>query len=299
MKILHFSPVKKQSEIVRLHLRSLIDLKTDDEISITFSFFDDNTDEKSSDYLKEFISSNKNSFLFSAKQIELDESENFEKRWEESLYSRITIIKDFVIDYFVNSDYDYLFLTDSDLIVHPDTLGCLLKQKKDFCAQIFWTKFDGSTIYSPNGWYDKHRGFDKTELLEFKKPNTYKVDYTGACTLLTRKILEDKVSFEKISNVSFLGEDKHFCIRAAVHDYNIYLNTEYPAFHLYNVNLLKQGENFIESGYDLGYLDSWLNKDWEKEIEKLEEVTKVTKADKYIRLLKNKIKKTVNLFIKS
>lgn len=287
-RILHFSPVKKENEIVNLHLKSLGDLNISD-IDITFTFFDDNTDKLSSLLIKKFIESNKNAILFNNEQILIDENLNIQKdRWTPDLYNRITLIKNYAISYFLNGNYDYLFLTDSDLILHPETLKTLLKQDKHFCAEIFWTKFKGSPTYSPNAWYSSNIGFSLEDLLQFKKKGTYKVDFTGACTLLSRTILKENVTFKKIPNVNYLGEDKHFCIRASVNGYEIYVNTEYPAFHLYELELLKDGIAFVESGYDLLYLNKWLDSNWENDILKWIQPKKKSLIKKIISFLKRK-----------
>lgn len=290
MKILHFSPVKKENEIVKLHLQSLNDIYNSNQYTITFSFFDDNIDEKSSVLLNDFVKNNHNSFFFTKDQIQIKNSEQSKERWEKSLYERITMIKDYVIDYFVNSDYDYLFLTDSDLIIHPKTIENLISQNKDFCSEIFWTHFDKGITYTPNCWYSKPFGFNQSDLIKFSQKGTYEVDFTGACTLLTKNILKQGVRFEKISNVSFLGEDKHFCIRAAVLDFKIYINTDSPAFHLYNLDLLSQGENFIKNGYSLEYLNNWLDDKWKKDILKIGVKTKVS----WLKRIKNAVKILMN-----
>ena len=286
-RILHFSPVKKENQIVNLHLKSLGNLNVSD-IDITFAFFDDNIDKLSSLLIENFINSNENSILFKDDDFLIDKNTKIQKeRWTQDLYNRITLIKNYVISYFLKGNYDYLFLTDSDLILHPETLKTLLRQDKHFCAEIFWTKFKGSPTYSPNAWYSNNIGFSLEDLLLFKNKGTYKVDFTGACTLLSRQILNNGVTFKKIPNVIYLGEDKHFCIRASVLDYEIYVNTEYPAFHLYENNLLKDGIAFMESGYNLQYLDKWLDSEWENAILK------------WIKPKKKSITKKIILFLKS
>jgi hypothetical protein len=57
---------------------------------------------------------------------------------------------------------------------------------------------------------------------------------TGACTLIKRKVLEAGVNWNPVNNVSFSKwEDRAFCIRAAVHGFEIWLDSHYPARHLY------------------------------------------------------------------
>ena len=265
IKILHFSPVKKPPEILKLHLESLENLNKD-EFDLTFSFFDDNENPESSELLHKFISSNKNSILFNFDFLNFLTYKG-SNRWAPELYSRITVIKNRVIESFLNGNYDMLFLTDSDLILHPQTLNNLILKKKDFCSTIFWTHFEGTPTYTPNAWFSKPKGFDPLDLKKFKEDGTYPVDFTGACTLLSRKILQDGVSFTKIPNLHYLGEDKHFCIRAAVMGYQAFVDTKYPAFHVYSLSNVKLGKKILRNHFNYSFLIDWLDSSWEKKIE--------------------------------
>jgi hypothetical protein len=266
-KILHFSPVRKPAKIVKLHCISLNALKLND-FDFTYSFFDDNIDLCSSEILREFKNCNENTLIFKDKDLKLISDYRGKKRWTIELYDRITTIKDFIIEYFVLSEYDYLFLSDSDLLIHPETIINLYSHKKKFISEVFWTNFEGRPTYFPNAWYSGNNGFkNKDQLIEIRDKSIIEVDYTGACTLLSREILESNVRFKKIPNLSnnFLGEDKHFCIRAHVNNYKIFLNTESPAFHIYNNSLIDKGQLFIESGFDNKFLyKDWLDDTWEK-----------------------------------
>ncbi len=288
-KILLFSPVRKPNEIVKLHLHSLLDLEIAD-FEFTFSFFDDNLDPQSTVILNEFVSKQNKALLLNAIfDIEPDTKKRKE-RWEEDLYDRITLIKDSAIRYFLNQDYDYLFFVDADLVLHPKTIINLFQAKKDFVAEIFWTHFSYAASYMPNCW-DKE-GNSLERMMTYIIPGTYEVGFTGACTLLTRKILESGVRFQPIKNMTWLGEDKHFCTRAAVMDFDIFVNTESPAFHIYSTTLVSQAKEFIDSGYSLAYLQVWLDDVW---VEKIKMWQKLTT---YKKPLSEKIKKYIKRWIK-
>lgn len=267
-KILHFSPVKKESEILKLHLNSLENLEKSG-FQITYSFYDDNTDEVSSQLLKDFKLQNENTIIWNF-DIKRD-NENSNERWYNEAYDRITLIKDAAISEFVKSDYDFLFLTDADLILHPKTVANLFEQNKDFISMIFWTKFEGVKSYFPNAWMNTNSWFYNVEdFLNLKLKKIVPVDFTGACTLLSKKITFEGVRFESIPQLknSYKGEDKFFCIRAGVLGYQPYVSTHYPAFHLYNLNLVDAGNKWINDKYSYYYLyEEWLNDSWKKEID--------------------------------
>ncbi len=62
-------------------------------------------------------------------------------------------MKDVIINYAKENQYDYLFLIDSDLMLHPNTLKQLVNQDKEIISEIFWTKWP---IPLPQVWlYDE------------------------------------------------------------------------------------------------------------------------------------------------
>lgn len=50
---------------------------------------------------------------------------------------------------------------------------------------------------------------------KLREPGVYEVGGLGACTLISQNALQQEVNFSKIPNLTFGGEDRHFCIRAA------------------------------------------------------------------------------------
>jgi len=122
--------------------------------------------------------------------------------------------------------YDYLFSVDTDLILHQDTLTELLLTGKDIVSELFWT----------NGWcnawqYDQASGMDP----HWVKPGLYQVGMTGACILISRRVLEAGVDYSPIPNIrkALWGEDRHFCIRAACAGFTIWTDSHCPPEHLY------------------------------------------------------------------
>lgn len=78
----------------------------------------------------------------------------------------------------------------------------------------------------------------------FRAPGIYKVGGIGGCNLISRKVIEAGVNYNPIPNISWTNwEDRAFCTRAAVHGFDIYLDTCYPATHLYDEESLKKYES--------------------------------------------------------
>ncbi len=131
--------------------------------------------------------------------------------------------------------YDYLFFVDTDLVLHPDTLTELLLTGKDIVSELFWTNS------WCNAWqYDQSSGMDP----KWVRPGLYQVGMTGACMLVSRKVLDAGVDYTPIPNIrkALWGEDRHFCIRAACNGFTLWTDSHCPPEHLYTE---KAYQNYI------------------------------------------------------
>jgi hypothetical protein len=154
--------------------------------------------------------------------------------WTDKLVAYVAGMKNSILKFAKDNNYDYLFFVDSDLILHPMTLIQLLKANKDIIAEVFWTSWGPGEPEMPNAWdYNTYDFNHDRRLEEWKTPGVYAVGMTGACTLIKKQVIQAGVDFNNVYNVNFWGEDRHFCVRAAAHDFGIWLDTHYPCIHLY------------------------------------------------------------------
>jgi GT2 family glycosyltransferase len=252
VKILIGSPIRQDSRILKKFLDSLHLLDKTNH-AVEFYFIDDNTEEKSSELLKQFTKKHPAMITLYRDDLIYEKNENTHK-WTGSLIEKVIHLKNSIIQYCLDQGYDYLFFVDSDLILHPKTLKQLLKAQKPIVSEVFWTKWDGPNgLELPQVWmqdlYNFHiktqaKNLEKDEIhrqaLNFmdqmRIPGLYKVGGLGALTLIERKVFEAGVNFSLLPNISFFGEDRHFCIRAAAHGFDLYVDTAYPAKHLYRIS---------------------------------------------------------------
>lgn len=133
----------------------------------------------------------------------------------------------------------HLFLVDSDLILNPRTLKHLLSRNVPIVSEVFWTRWQRDGPEQPNAWDFGDYGFfpdaagRPVALEAWRKPGLYRVGGLGACTLIHRSAWEAGVSYQRLYNVSYWGEDRHFCLRAAALGFELFLDTVYPCTHLY------------------------------------------------------------------
>lgn len=250
-RVLVGSPVHQSSNILKEFLLSLDELNKDG-LEVDYCFVDDNTDEESSRVLKEFKEKNGNVTILEADYYVSHGyiCDDYTHRWTEDLVAKVTRFKNSIIEIAKEQEYDYLFFIDSDIVLHPKTLHQLISDEKEIVSNVFWTQWNPDTEPLPQVWlkdaytlYDAKANVNITQneigqytrdfIEMLKKPGLFKVGGLGACTLISRSALLKGVNFDPVYNISFWGEDRHFCIRAAVLDIQLYVDTYYPAYHIY------------------------------------------------------------------
>lgn len=263
MKVLIGTSVNKKNQITDAFLESVSNLKHEG-IEVNYLFIDDNEDEESSKLLKEFECENQGVKVYIGKKEDKFLCDDKTHYWTDNLVNKVIEYKNLIISEAVSQDYDYLFLVDSDLILHPKTLNNLISSRKDIISEIFWTSWDHNSEPMPNVWLidnysmflegkDENLSFAKKSLrtaeflVKLRKPGIYEVGGLGACTLISKKALNKGVNFNKIHNLSFWSEDRHFCVRCVVLGFHLYVDTHYPAYHLYRDSDLIRLEEYIDS----------------------------------------------------
>ena len=164
--------------------------------------------------------------------------------WTQDNLNKMPQLRNATIQRALDGGYDYWFSVDTDLVLHPLTLKTLLEANKDIISEVFWTQAPNGKWWC-NGWmYDQADAAGRLD--EWRTPGRYKVGMTGACTLVKRRVLEAGVSYDAIPNIrrALWGEDRWFCIRAAVLGYEMWLDTHYPATHLFTETIYNK---FVEA----------------------------------------------------
>lgn len=247
--ILVGSPICQKANILKEFLISLLEVEKDG-LNVSYYFVDDNEDPESTKLLQDFRDNNSNVLVIPSNEVEKYECDDFTHRWNEEMVQKVARFKNGMIEHAIEKGYDYLFLIDSDIVLHPRTLKQLVKDQKDIISNIFWTKWGPNAQELPQVWQQDAYTFYrvKTNQLvtqedlnrmtqefvdQMRKPGVYQVGGLGACTLLSREALLKGVNFNDIYNISFWGEDRHFCIRAVALGLELFVDTYYPAYHIY------------------------------------------------------------------
>lgn len=252
------SPIRQKPAILHEFLDSLERLPQS-QYRLHYYFIDDNEIPESSALLQQFCSRHQDvCTVICAEKSSADMSYHCTEKthaWTESLVWKVAAFKDSIIAHARASAYEYLFLIDSDIVLHPRTLEQLLIADKDIISNIFWTRWQPDAAELPQVWLSDvynlyasdigekltdHQKQERTQqfLGQLRIPGVYEVGGLGACTLLSARALAMGVNFSRINNLLFWGEDRHFCVRAHALGISLFVDTHYPAYHIYRESAL-------------------------------------------------------------
>ncbi|HHW13640.1 MAG TPA: glycosyl transferase, partial [Firmicutes bacterium] len=275
-RVLIGSPVKQDPGILGEFLQSLSDLDTTG-LEVAYAFVDDQEGRGADPQLSRFAAERPGVRLLpgAAKEATADSSVTAQEAsgppayrqddqthvWSEDLVRRVAEYKNRLLRLALDGGFDFVFLVDSDLVLHPQTLVHLVSLNLDIVAEVFWTRWFPELPPLPQVWVgDQYRLWpqapgevlDEDELRRraagflamLRRPGTYRVGGLGACTLISRRALLLGVSFSPVPGLDASGEDRHFCARAAALGLDLYADTHYPPYHLYRQSDLEGVEAY-------------------------------------------------------
>ena len=260
-KLLIGCPVCQEPAVLELFLRSLLRLDLDG-IAVSYHLVDDNHDPDASALLEAFAGAVPSVTLTRPPQARAGRR-YAGHNWNEETIWKVAGYKDQIIDHALEEGFTHLFLVDSDVLLHPLAVRHLMETEKEIVCQVFWTRWTEDAVEQPQVWlrdfytqFDQKPGEQLTKEEErqrtyaffrmLRRPGLYEVGGLGACTMIRREALEQGICFRPVKNLSFWGEDRHFCVRAAARDIPLFADTVYPAFHVFRPGQLEAGRAFLE-----------------------------------------------------
>lgn len=167
--------------------------------------------------------------------------------WTVQLVRDMANMRNSILDYAVDHGCDAVFMVDSDLLLQPRTLQQLWASGREVIAEVFWTRWQPDGPKLPNAWDFDQYGLLKESLRRWRKPGQYRVGGAGACTLIRASAIRKGLSYSPVPSVTWFGEDRALQLRAAVLGIPIFLDTHYPAYHVYRVDELPKGREWYAS----------------------------------------------------
>lgn len=173
-------------------------------------------------------------------------------QWGQSAMARVGSNKNQILQYALSIKADYVFLCDADLILDKYTVRSLLDCEKPIVTATYWTRWSKKETEgqkapaSPQVWL-RHpyfldgRGQDEAEFRDkLLSRNVQRVWGFGACTLISRRVLDAGLNFDYLPDVPkdglMGGEDRHFCIRAERMHIDAYADSFPDIFHVYHAD---------------------------------------------------------------
>ncbi|WP_119293569.1 glycosyltransferase family 2 protein [Azohydromonas sediminis] len=261
-RILIAAPVRQHPAILKEFLDSIRRLDING-LQISCAFIDDNDNADSSRMLQSFAFGEESVVTPAPQRPTVAYIRNdITHHWREDLIWRVAAFKDFLIECALESGFDYLFLVDSDLVLNPFTLQHLVACDKEIISEVFWTSWQPGQILMPQVWTqgqyelawrrrDEKISPDESDrrILAFirglHQPSLTRVGGLGACTLIKRTALEKGVRFAEIDNLTYWGEDRHFCVRARALGVELWADSTYAPLHLYRQSLLDRVPRYV------------------------------------------------------
>jgi len=218
-KILIASPIQNRGWILPYFLDHIKNIEYDKSNLGLFFLFNDSSDNSYSIISKNLLEL-KNIFR-TVKILSIDIGMPPDKRnniRRDRTYSWLAILRNIIIEYFLNTDYDRLFMIDCDILVKPDSLKKLLSFNKDIIsiaiandrgigqATNVLKKQKESTIYI------------HIPLKDINSEIPFECDLTGACILINRNVLKSHCRYSRTN----IGEDLGFCEECKKNGFRIY-----------------------------------------------------------------------------
>ncbi len=268
-RVLIASPVRQKPAVLEHFLQGLLRLDTSG-LEVEYFFIDNNDDASASQMLCAFAQ-RANAPVH---RLRLPVAEAYHRteayhQWTESLIWRLAAMKDGVLNAAREHGFDYAFLVDSDLVLHPQTLQRMVACRRDIVSQVFWTVWTPDKPPLPNVWYadfyNLYRARRRQELNTDEQrrrteaflsalafyPGLYRVSGLGACTLISRRAIESGVGFSELRGCTLAGEDRHFCLRAESLGFPLLADSTLPPLHLYRESELPRVDSYwrmVEAG---------------------------------------------------
>ena len=263
-RVLIGSPVRQKHTILKEFLQGLEELEKGNN-EIEYYFIDDNSEQESSELLEDFSLRNR-VVIKNGAELFISHDNYDGHNWNSEILEKVTAFKNTIIQYCLDQGFDYLFLIDSDIVLDKRSLLQLLSDHVDIVSNVFWNQWKKNgqltaqcfwipDIYLQESAWNTPRPFEESHKIrmdmyeQLKKPGLYQVDGLGACTLVSRYALEQGVNFTEIPNVKLLGEDRPFCIRAGVLGFALFMDTNYPAYHISREEYLDRVDEFKRDGF--------------------------------------------------
>ncbi len=235
VKVLIHTPVSNRAWILPTFLEALAAQILPDGIAREYFFDVNDTQDSSLSILENFEHASQHPVRISSwKWAPLNMQDH---EWSEERYRRMIVLRNAALVEAKKHGADFLFSIDSDVILEdPNTLVHFIESDVPVIAGVFmatWGNAEATAL--PNVWQRGQNEMTDAFLADIKKVKTHViVGGLGACTLIRYDVWEKGVNYSIVPHLpsNYRGEDRYFCVRAAVAGIPLVACTHMPIKHV-------------------------------------------------------------------
>ena len=67
-------------------------------------------------------------------------------------------------------------------------------------------------------------------------------------------MLQKGLNFNRLKSLKYNGEDRHFCTRNQALGFDVFIDTNYPAYHIFNFDQVTEAREWYSSGSSPDFL---------------------------------------------
>ena len=245
-KVLIASVVRQDAPTLKVTLESWANIDCGNNERF-YLFIDNNDDPESSELLENFWLPHK---VIRVKPI-LPYFKCSVHIWDLDGIREVARMRNMYLDFARENQFDFVLAIDADIKTTPQLFKELEKWNKPVISPVFWTD-TRNQIWAQVWLQDQYSHYHKNKISDYTPEEKAKsaklfikmlktancpvrVGGLGACTLIRKDVIQSGVSYTKVYNTSFFGEDRDFCIRVISHGFDLWaLVTPEPLVeHLY------------------------------------------------------------------
>lgn len=141
-------------------------------------------------------------------------------------FAHLANLRNILVERFLQTDNDYLFSVDTDILVPPDGLQRLLNHRRPICSMLLCNE-DGPRGQRAHNIMQRDDMGVYRHLLKWAPGTLIRVDLTGAVYLIHRSVLEAGVRYAAFPS----GEDIPFCLDAQRRGFTLWCDTSLTPVH--------------------------------------------------------------------
>lgn len=257
-KVMIACPVQNRQEILPYYLECLYNIDYPKHLIFIYWIINNSNDD-SLEILKTFKEQHEHEYnsicieIFNNKKYPQDERKQDVRV---KTYHFLSELRNKILKKCAKSDCDFLFSSDSDILLNKDVLKRLLQHDKKIVANLIYNGYLYTPPDAPKDYDCISNAYKYPNILREVAPRIYQhivnykiknphtnpvgtlieVEYSGASILIAKEVCEKA----RYSHNDTYGEDEEFCFTARQAGYKIFCDISSFQFHVMNKDILEK-----------------------------------------------------------